>query len=74
MARFLVTHNDEQGKPRAWATSDDLQEAHREAMKQLEEYRAKKRVLGDLLADHEYTCISYKEKQGGGWEELQHDK
>lgn len=53
----MVSFQDPQRIPRAWATGpkEKLEAVREEAARQLVTYRAKKRELGDELADAEFT-------------------
>ena len=51
----MVMMLDPDGLPRAWAMGPDVDATRREAHRQLEIYRAKKREVGDPLADAKFT-------------------
>jgi hypothetical protein len=53
---------DPDGVPRAWGQSADRGAAETEAARQLEAYRARKREVGDPLADADYTLESKETK------------
>jgi hypothetical protein len=57
------TELDPDGMPRAWGIADTYKKALREANRQLEAYRAKKRALGDPLADARFTDSTSKAVQ-----------
>lgn len=55
MSKVMVAMHDPDGMPRAWAIADDYGKALREAERQLEIYKAKKREVGDELGWATFT-------------------
>jgi hypothetical protein len=53
--RVMVMKLDPDGAPRAWGAASTYGQALREAERQLEAYRARKREVGDPLADARFT-------------------
>ncbi len=54
-SRVMVMKVDPDGAPRAWAVAPTYGQALKEAERQLEIYKARKRKEGDPLGDAEYT-------------------
>lgn len=54
--KIMVAMHDPDGMPRAWGVADVYGKALREAEKQLDAYKAKKRALGDPLGSATFTA------------------